>query len=148
MCMKIEFPCECGKENAQFNNLNNILPPTVIEKVYCPECSGSVEIDKDTMLVDNGWIIQYDMDQVKFLLAKIGIPEDRVTPEFVFDERYSTWQGVTPTDMVQSIREREEIVKLAKVDKKKYVETIKSWSINRMQAFMDAGWRKAQPRTA
>ncbi|NIA19023.1 MAG: hypothetical protein GWP07_01095, partial [Xanthomonadaceae bacterium] len=101
-----------------------------------------------TMLVDNGWIIEYDMEQVKFLLAKMDIPAAEITPEFVFDERYSTWQGVTPTDMVESIREREEIVKLAKVDMKKYVETIKLWSINRMQAFMDAGWRKAQPRTA
>lgn len=148
MCMKIELPCQCGKESAQFNNLNNILPPSVIAKVYCPECSGDVEVDKNTMLVDNGWIIEYDMEQIKFLLAKIGIPASQITPEFIFDERYSTWQGVTPTDMVQSIREREEIVKLAKIDKKKYVETIKSWSINRMQDFMDAGWRKAQPRTA
>lgn len=148
MCMRIEFPCQCGEENAQFNNLNNILPPSVIEKVYCPECSSKVTVNKDTMLVDNNWIIEYDMEQVKFLLAKMDIPAAQITPEFVFDERYSTWQGVTPTDMVESIREREEIVKLAKVDKKKYVETIKSWSINRMQAFMDAGWRKAQPRTA
>ncbi|MCK4379455.1 MAG: hypothetical protein KAW01_08940 [Deltaproteobacteria bacterium] len=148
MCMKIESPCQCGRKNAQFNNLNNILPPSVIEKVYCPECSSEVTVNKDTMLVDNNWIIEYDIEQVKFLLAKMDIPAEQITPEFVFDERYSTWQGVTPTDMVESIREREEIVKLAKVDKKKYVETIKSWSINRMQAFMDAGWRKAQPRTA
>ena len=148
MCMKIEFPCQCGEENAQFNNLNNILPPSVIEKVYCPECSSEVTVNKDTMLGDNNWIIEYDMEQVKFLLAKMDIPAAQITPEFVFDERYSSWQGITPTDMVESIREREEIVKLAKVDKKKYVETIKSWSINRMQAFMDDGWRKAQPRTA
>jgi len=109
MCMKIEFPCQCGEENAQFNNLNNILPPSVIEKVYCPECSSEVTVNKDTMLVDNNWIIEYDMEQVKFLLAKMDIPAAQITPEFIFDERYSTWQGVTPTDMVESIREREEI---------------------------------------
>ncbi len=148
MCMKIESPCQCGKAKAQFNNLNNILPPSVIENVYCPECSREVDVNPETMLVDNGWIIEYNMEQIRYLLAKTGIAPESVTPEFVFDERYSTWQGVTPTDMEESIREREEIIALAKVDKKKYFETIKSWSINRMQAFMEAGWRKAQPRSA
>ncbi|MBW1645693.1 MAG: hypothetical protein JRJ56_05100 [Deltaproteobacteria bacterium] len=148
MCMKIELPCSCGKAKAQFNNLNNILPPSVIENVYCPACSAEVTVDPETMLVDNGWIIEYNMEQIRFLLAKTGIAPETVTPEFVFDERYSTWQGVTPTDMEESLREREEIIALAKVDKKKYFETIKSWSINRMQAFMEAGWRKAQPRSA
>ena len=148
MCMKIEFPCQCGKSKAQFNNLNNILPPSVIENVYCPECGAEITVNPETMLVDNGWIIEYNMEQIRFLLSKNGLNPENITPEFVFDERYSTWQGVTPTDMEESIREREKIIALAKVDKKKYFETIKSWSINRMQAFMEAGWRKAQPRSA
>ncbi|MBN2333170.1 MAG: hypothetical protein JXO49_03530 [Deltaproteobacteria bacterium] len=145
MCMKIEFTCQCSSEKAQFNNMNNILPPSVIENVYCPSCSSKVAVNSETMLVDNGWIIEYDMPQIQYLLAKVGIPESQITPEFVFDERYSTWQGVTPTDMEQSIREREKMLEIAKVDKRRYAETLKEWSITRMKNFMEAGWRKAQP---
>ena len=75
---------------------------------------------------------------------KHGSDKELVTPEYLFDSRYSTWQGMSPTDMVESIRERREIIALAKVDKKKYFATMKSWSIDRMKAFTEAGWRKAQ----
>jgi hypothetical protein len=96
------------------------------------------------MLEDNGWIVEYDMELATYLLGKHGIEKEMINPEFIFDSRYSTWQGMSPTDMAESIRERQEIVALAKVDKMKYIETLKSWSIDRMKAFTEAGWRKAQ----
>jgi hypothetical protein len=148
MCMKIEIPCECNSKKAQFNNLNNILPPTVIRTVYCPTCSTEVEIDPATMLYDNSWIIEYDMDQIRFLLSRYDIPAEKITPAFVFDERYSTWQGITPTDFIESLKERQELLEIAREDKRKYAEAIKKWSINRMRAFTVAGWRKAQPTAA
>ncbi|MBN2231808.1 MAG: hypothetical protein JW781_03175 [Deltaproteobacteria bacterium] len=148
MCMKIEIPCQCNSEKAQFNNLNNILPPAVILTVYCPACSDKVKIDPATMLHDNGWIIEYDMEQIRFLLGRFDIPAARITPAFVFDERYSTWQGITPTDFTESLREREALLEISRVDKRTYAEALKNWSIKRMQAFTTAGWRKAQPAAA
>ncbi len=144
MCIEIKSQCQGGHQSAQFSNLNNILPATVINKVYCPECQDKPEFDASTMLVDTGWLIEYDMELAVYLLGKHGIEKELVTPEFVFDSRYSTWQGMSPTDMAESIQERQEIIALAKVDKMKYFETMKSWSIDRMKAFTEAGWRKAQ----
>jgi hypothetical protein len=144
MCVEIKHQCVGGHQSAQFSNLNNILPASVINRVYCPECQEKPEVDSATMLEDNGWIIEYDMELATYLLDKHGIDKELVTPEFIFDNRYATWQGMSPTDMEESIRERQKIVELAKVDKQKYIETMKSWSIDRMNAFIAAGWRKAK----
>ena len=144
MCVEIKHQCQGGHESAQFSNLDNVLPASVVNKVYCPECQDKPEFDASTMLADNGWIIEYDMELASYLLGKHGIEKELVTPEFLFDSRYSTWQGMSPTDMAESIRERQDIVALAKVDKMKYIKTLKSWSIDRMKAFTEAGWRKAQ----
>ncbi len=144
MCIEIKHNCVGGHQSAQFSNLDNILPASVIDKVYCPECLEKPEFDAATMLEDNGWLIEYDMELAVYLLEKQGIEKEQVAPEYLFDSRYSTWLGMSPTDMVESIRERREIIALAKVDKKKYFATMKSWSIDRMKAFTEAGWRKAQ----
>jgi hypothetical protein len=143
MCIEIKHQCVGGHQRAQFSNLNNILPASVINRVYCPECE-KPEFDVKTMLEDNGWVIEYDMELATYLLDKHGIDKELITPEYIFDSRYSTWQGMSPTDMEESIRERQKIVELAKVDKKKYIETMKTWSIDRMNAFISAGWRKAK----
>ncbi|HDS17133.1 MAG TPA: hypothetical protein ENN66_11120 [Proteobacteria bacterium] len=144
MCVEIKHQCSGGHQTAQFSNLDNILPAVVINRVYCPQCEDKPVFNEFSMLADNGWLIEYDMELATYLLGKKGIDKKLVTPEYVFDNRYATWQGMSPTDLEESLRERQEIVALAKVDGKKYVETFKSWSISRMKAFAAAGWRKAQ----
>ncbi len=143
MCIEIKYQCVGGHQQARFSNLNNILPASVISRVYCPECE-KPKFDPATMLEDNGWVIEYDMELATYLLDKHGVDRELITPEYIFDERYSTWQGMSPTDMEESLRERQKIVALAKVDKQRYVETLKRWSIERMNAFIAAGWRKAK----
>jgi hypothetical protein len=117
------------------------MPEEVVEGVYCPVCSSRVHYDEETMISDNGWIIQYDMDVVRFMEHKL--PAVCATPGYLFDEGYCTWDGVYPTDRADSIREREELVELAKTDKKKYIERFKTWGINRMDRLAREGWRKA-----
>jgi hypothetical protein len=97
------------------------------------------------MLSDNGWFIQYDMDVARFMLQKVA-PATHVTPEFIFDEGYCTWRGVTPTDHIDSVRERQQLTQLAKTDRKRYFEEIKSWASTRMERLAREGWRKANER--
>ena len=144
MCVEIKHKCQGGHQFAQFSNLDNLLPASVVNRVYCPECADKPVLDPGTMLADNGWIIEYDMELAGYLLAKHGLERGSITPELIFDQRYCTWQGMSPTDFAESLRERQDIVALAKVDKRKYVETLKTWSVDRMKAFTEAGWRKAQ----
>jgi hypothetical protein len=131
MCVDHSINCLCGKYHASFNFRDEVLPFEVITKLNCPACSQGVSRDTATMLDDNGWIIGFDMDVARFMLQNIA-PADMVTPEFIFDEGYCTWRGVTPTDHIDSVKERDALAQLAKIDRKRYFEEIKTWSNKRM----------------
>jgi hypothetical protein len=97
------------------------------------------------MIEDNGWLIAYDMDVARFMMHNIA-PAHEVTPEYIFDEGYCTWRGVTPTDHIDSVRERGQLIQLAKSDPKRYFEEIRSWGNSRMERLAREGWRKANER--
>jgi hypothetical protein len=145
MCVDHSINCLCGKNVASFNFRDDILPHEVITKLNCPECSRGVSQNPETTLTDNGWVIGFDMDVARFMLQK-AVSADRVTPEFIFDEGYCTWRGVTPSDHVDSLKEREALAQLAKTDRKRYFEEIRNWSNNRMERLAREGWRKANER--
>ncbi|TAN40556.1 MAG: hypothetical protein EPN25_07390 [Nitrospirae bacterium] len=142
MCIDHSMTCRCGKGSASFNFKEELMPVEVVNRLYCPQCSGEVKYDASAMLEDNGWIIEYDMDVVRFMGQRL--PGKNITPEFMFDEGYCTWRGVYPTDHIDSVREREELVKLSKINQKKYLEEFKKWGIERMNRLNKAGWRKAR----
>lgn len=140
MCVDHTMICRCGRNSASFNFKDEVMPAEVVAGLYCPQC-GNVKVDPEAMLKDNGWVIEYDMDVAKFASSKL--PAVRLTPEYIFDEGYCTWRGVYPTDHIDSAREREELINLSKVNKKKYLEEFKNWSIHRMERLAAEGWRKA-----
>ena len=145
MCIDNSIHCSCGKHHASINFKDGVLPREVITEVFCPECSGKVALDTATMLSDNGWIIAYDMDMARCMLQKV-VPPREVTPEYVFDEGYGTWRGVTPSDHIDSVREREQLAQIAKTDPKRYFREIISWGKSRMTRLAQEGWRKANER--
>ncbi len=144
MCVEHKKICICGRSTASLYFRDEILPEEVIDRLYCPQCSVAVGYDAITMVMDNGWIIKYDMDIVNFMRQKL--PAGEATPGFIFDEGYCTWEGVYPTDRADSVKEREELVQLSKINKKKYLEEFKTWGIKRMQRLQQEGWRKANER--
>ncbi len=145
MCMEAAKVCQCGKGRAHFNLRENLLPPDVILKLYCPECSKDVEFDKETMLNDNGWIIVYDMDIARhYLFSSMGIPPEKVTPELIFDEGWATWKGMYPGEEKDRNRELEEIKKFLAQDPKLYFEKFREWANRRIMKMKEEGWRKAQ----
>jgi hypothetical protein len=70
-------------------------------------------------------------------------PED-VTADWVFDEGYATWVGITPDDFQTREQERAEVQKLAKTDLKAYMQAMKEWGLHREKRFVSEGWRKAK----
>lgn len=145
MCIDHSVNCSCGKGTASFNFRDNILPFEAIVKLSCPVCSQRAPFEPSTMIADNGWIIEFDMDVARFMLQKAA-PAGQVTPEFIFDEGYCTWRGVTPSDHIDSVTERNALLHLAQTDRKRYFEEFKNWSINRMERLAREGWRKANER--
>ena len=142
MCVDHSMNCVCGFSSASFNFRDEVMPVEVINRLYCPKCSSDIKLNADSMIRDNGWIIDFDMDVARF--AGQRLQPATITPEYLFDEGYCTWRGVYPTDHMDSVREREELVKLAKINQKKYMEEFKKWGINRMNRLEKEGWRKAR----
>lgn len=142
MCVDHSLNCSCGKNTASFNFRDDVLPFEVIMKLNCPVCSRGSAYDPSTMLEDNGWIIEFDMEVARFMLQK-ATPAGSVTPGFIFDEGYCTWRGVTPSDHIDSVSERNELVHLAQTDRRRYFEEFRNWSNNRMKRLAREGWRKA-----
>ncbi|HYA26641.1 MAG TPA: hypothetical protein VEE82_01455 [Thermodesulfovibrionales bacterium] len=128
---------------AGFSFKNEIMSGQVIRSIYCPSCSRDIGFDAETMLADNGWIIEYDMEIARFQAHKLEARPEDVTPQFIFDRGYCAWRGIYPSDHIDSVAEREEVVKLAKINPKKYLEEIKEWANSRMERLSKEGWRKA-----
>ncbi len=74
----------------QFHLRDNIMSSEVGDRVFCPTCPGNEAFDRETMVEDNGWVIEYDMDLARMLaMTKLGGKPVDVDPGFVFDEGYA-----------------------------------------------------------
>ena len=62
MCREVRKSCECGSENVQLHMRDNVMGEEVISRLFCPDCSQDISFDQETMVNDNGWILEYDMD--------------------------------------------------------------------------------------
>ena len=143
MCMAVVRSCACG-DQVSLHHLNSILPEEVVLAVHCPGCDSATAFDSGTMLRDNGWIIEYDMELAAYHLKRHGIEPEQVTPEFIFDEGYSTWNGLTPTDSFDKAMEMHELLVQSGGDKRRYFDAMLTWTKERTSRLAAKGWRKAQ----
>ena len=145
MCLEIRKTCQCGEENAQFHMRDNIMSKEVLVSLYCPKCSADVNFDSETMVEDNKWVIEYDMELAQFLAAaKLSIPPDTVNPDYLFDTGYAAWREMYPGEQDDILEERKDIMGLLKKDPQQYLEKINSWNVARVERLKADGWRKAQ----
>ena len=144
MCLEVRKTCKCGSKTAQFHLRDNIMSQEVLLDLYCPACSKEVALNPETMLMDNGWIIEYDMDLAKFLaVSKLMVDPDIVRPGYIFDSGYACWQEMYPGEQQDVLEQRKEILALQKQDPSRYLKEISSWNIARIQQLKADGWRKA-----
>jgi hypothetical protein len=123
-----------------------VLNETAIEEIYCPRCSQNTDTELDCRVWDNGWVLELNMDVVRQYAGSMGVSAKEITADWVFDEGYATWAGITPDDTERRNQEREEIQKLAKTDIRAYYDAMKEWGLNREKRFTDEGWRKMGAR--
>jgi len=144
MCMEFSLKCQCGKRQASFHFQDNVMPPEVINRLYCPECEREGLSRSDSAIEDNGWAVEYDMEVAAFSAVNMpGHLREKMSPDMLFDEGYATWRGIYPGDHIDSVAEREEILKIAKVDPREYMVRIREWATSRMDRLASEGWRKA-----
>jgi len=142
MCQSYRKNCACGQKTAEIFFGKMVLDEKSVEQVYCPNCSHDMEIDRDTRVWDNDWVLELDMDVVRTYANSMGISSDELTAEWIFDEDYATWVGITPDDSQKRDQERAEIQKLAKTDLRAYIDAMKEWGLSREKRFTEEGWRK------
>ncbi|UCG79384.1 MAG: hypothetical protein JSV21_06060 [Nitrospirota bacterium] len=144
MCVEHSVMCKCGTKNASFNFKDEIMPSELIRGLYCPDCSGNIEFDRSSMISDNGWVIDYDMDIARLYSGKLPHQDgDKISPEILFDRGYATWRGIYPGDHIESVAERNSLIELSKTDPRGYLDAIKNWGNERMERLKEEGWRKA-----
>lgn len=143
MCMQQSRSCECGRNMAYLSYRDNVLAPQILFNLYCPECSHQAEWNAGSMVVDCGWILAYDMAGARFCMAQRGL-NGPITPEFLFEEGYLTWQGFSPLDHEVNSRLHERLAPLIKEDMQKYLQALKAEWLAHVAALKAAGWRKAQ----
>ena len=142
MCQSYKVPCVCEQNTAEIFFGKCVLTETAVEEVYCPQCSQNTDTECDSRVWDNGWVLELNMDVVRQYADSMGVSSEEVTADWVFDEGYATWVGITPDDAEHRNQERSEILKLAKTDLRAYYEAMKEWGLNREKRFTEAGWRK------
>lgn len=144
MCIEVKKKCECGRRQVQFHLRDNIMSPNVLDRLFCPACSANAPINGETMLRDNGWIIEYDMTLARMYgLTKLSLSAAEISPEFIFDQGYATWREMYPGESEDIAGERERIIARKDEDSTRYLREINAWAINRINRLKEAGWRKA-----
>ncbi len=142
MCQSYRKVCACGQNTTEIFFGRMILDETSVAKVYCPDCSQNIETESDSRVLDNGWVIELNMEVVKARAQVMEISPEEVTADWIFDQGFVTWVGITPDDHQRREEERSEIQKLAKTDLLAYHQAMKDWGISREKRFVEEGWRK------
>lgn len=143
MCMMESRVCSCGRRAAYLNFRDNLLLPQILVNLYCPECSPRVAFDAATMVADCGWVMEFDLEgaQVSFLTRGIS---PTLTPGFIFDEGYLTWQGFSPQDHEVRADLHQRLAPLIKEDLKQYWQALKFEWLGHVERLKAEGWRRAQ----
>ena len=142
MCQSYKKICACNRHAAEIFFGKMVLDEKAVSQVYCPECSRDVENGSDSRIWDNGWVLELNMDFVRTRAPIMGVSPDDVTAEWVFDEGFATWVGITPDDSERRNKERAEIQEIAKTDLLAYIQAMKKWGLSREKRFINEGWRK------
>ncbi len=148
MCQSYRKRCVCEKNTAEIFFGKNVLDERCVSRVFCPECSRGIDIPDPCRVWDNGWILELDMETVSEKALIMGTVPDRITAEWVFDEGFATWVGITPDDARTRDRERDQLQRLAKTDVRAYLQAMREWGISREKRFIKEGWRKMKARPA
>ncbi|MCB2181853.1 MAG: hypothetical protein KQH63_07500 [Desulfobulbaceae bacterium] len=145
MCVEVKKQCECGKKEAQFHLRDNIMDSEVIDRLFCPSCSPGKPLNHESMIEDNGWIIEYDLTLARMYgISKLSMSAEQMNAAFIFDQGYATWREMYPGETEDIAGEREKIIAKKDENPQQYLQEINAWAITRINQLKAEGWRKAR----
>ena len=87
MCMEFTLKCQCGRRQASFHFQDNIMPPEVVSRLFCPDCKRDSGFNASSSVEDNGWALEYDMSVAGFAAANLPSNiRDSLSPGTLFDQ--------------------------------------------------------------
>jgi len=143
MCLNQRRFCECGRNSAFLLFRDNLLAPEVLVNLYCPRCRDRAPWDGARMLLDCGWVLEFDVSRAQALFDLKGV-RGPATPDFIFDEGYVTWQGLSPGDHEVNTLLHQRLAPLIEKDLALYLKSLKHEWLEHVAELKAAGWRKAQ----
>jgi hypothetical protein len=143
MCMMEIRRCVCGQRTAYLNFRDYILPPHILVNLYCPDCSAQARFDPETMVTDCGWVMEFDMEGAHACFIKRGLWPD-LSPEYIFDQGYLTWQGFSPLDHELRAQLHQRLAPLIKQDLNLFLQSLKTEWLAHVEKLKAEGWRRAQ----
>ena len=146
MCQSYRKHCACSQNTAEIFFGRMVLDEKAVAQVYCPKCSQNIETGRDDRVWDNDWILELNMDVVRIRANVMETSAEDITADWVFDEGFATWVGITPDDSQKRNQERSEIQELAKTDLRAYIQAMKDWGLSREKRFINEGWRKMKAK--
>jgi len=142
MCESYILECQCGEKKGEIFFGKMLLDERSVKQLFCPNCSMRNDDNQQHRVLDNGWVLELNMDVIGSYSSTFGMAAPSITADWVFDSGYVTWVGITPDETETRNREREEIQELAKTDVLAYIKAMKEWGIEREKRFSKEGWRK------
>ena len=142
MCQSYRKLCACSQNTAEIFFGRMVLDEKAIAQVYCPKCSQNIETGCDYRVWDNGWVLELNMDFVRLRANVMEISAEDVTADWVFDEGFATWVGITPDESQSRDQERSEIQEISKTNLLAYIKAMREWGLSREKRFISEGWRK------
>jgi len=142
MCQSYILKCQCGDNKGEIFFGKMLLNETSVKQLFCPSCSEGHDDVQHHRVLDNGWVLELNMDIIKAHSSTFGMDTESITADWIFDSGYVTWVGITPNDTEIRNQERDKIQQLAKTDLLAYIKAMKEWGIAREKQFSKQGWRK------
>ena len=87
--------------------------------------------------------LEFDLEEAGYLLWQKGIKQE-ATSEFIFDQGYCSWNGLTPHDVEARSRLHQELAPLLAQDRLQYINRLKQCMLEHVAALKASGWRKAR----
>ena len=144
MCQSYKRRCACGERTSELFFGRNVLNESAVLEVYCPKCAGRVDAAPESLVHDNGWVLQLDPDIYQSMAKHMALEADSITAEQVFSGDFVTWVGFAPEDSLWRAQEQEAIANETKGDRKAHFLALREWAQQREARLADEGWRKAK----
>ena len=85
MCESYILECQCGDKKGEIFFGKMLLNESSVTQLFCPSCSKGHDDVQQHRVIDNGWVLELNMDVIGSYSSTFGMDGDSITADWVFD---------------------------------------------------------------